>query len=170
MNSPFENFSQDELHAAAMKLEKVVKSVNSTLLKVGYVDQEKLMPAVVDVFCEILRFDSFTKKKFEQSLEDKKVRTLSQGGVIMTCVMTAAVALSELKHVPKPIQQNLLQKGLTKLKGASSHPMTLAGLSLAGFYGLMGRGLFLRAKGASGRKVLSDGMWGQIRKLKEKIR
>lgn len=170
MTHPFENFSQEELHAAALKLEKVVKSVNATLLKVGFVDQEKLMPAVVDVYCEILRFDTFTKKKFEQSLEDKKVRTLSQGGVIMTCVMTAAVALSELKQVPKPIQQSIVQKGLTKLKGASSHPMTLAGLSLAGFYGLMGRGIFLRAKSSNGRKVITDGVWGQIRKLKEKIK
>jgi hypothetical protein len=170
MSSPFENFSQEDLHAAAMKLEKVVKSVNATLLKVGFIDQDKLMPTVIDVYSEILRFDSFTKKRFEQSIEEKKVRTLAQGGVIMTCVMTAAVALSELKNLPKPVQQNLLQKGLAKLKEKSSHPMTLAGLSLAGFYGLMGRGIFLRAKSAGGKKVISDDLWGKIRKLKEKIR
>jgi len=170
MNSPFENFSQEELHAAALKLEKVVKSVNAALLKVGLVDQEKLMPAVVDVYCEILRFDSFTRKKFEQSLEEKKVRTLSQGGVIMTCVMTAAVALSELKLAPKPTQQNFFQKGLSQLKGVSSHPVTLAGLALAGFYGLIGRGIFLRVKNSNGRKIISEGVWSQIRKIRDKIK
>jgi hypothetical protein len=170
MSGPFENFSQEDLHAAALKLEKVVKSVNAALLKVGFIDQDKLMPTVIDVYSEILRFDSFTKRRFEQSVEEKKVRTLAQGGVIMTCVMTAAVALSELKNLPKPVQQNLLQKGLHKLKEKSSHPMSLAGLSLAGFYGLMGRGIFLRAKSSSGKTVIADGVWSQIRKLKEKIR
>ncbi len=74
MTHPFENYSQEELHAAALKLEKVIKSVNATLLKVGFVDQEKLIPAVIDVYCEILRFDAFTKKRFEQSLEDKRMQ------------------------------------------------------------------------------------------------
>ena len=170
MNGPFEQFSHDDLHAAAMKLEAVVKKFNSALLKVGYVDQDKLVPAMIDVYSELLRFDDFTKKKFERSIEEKKVRTLSQDGVIMTCVLGAAVALTELKGVPKPIQQNYLQKGLSKLRTVSSHPLSLAGLAVAGFYGLMGRGLFLRAKNATESKVVSGGLLGRLKCLGTKLK
>lgn len=170
MNGPFEQFSYEELHAAAMKLEKVARNVNGALLKVGFIDQDKLIPAVIGVYSEILRFDTYTKTKFEQSIEDKKVRTLSQGGVIMTCVLGAAVALTELKNAPKPTQQNILQKGLAKLRASSSSPVTLAGLSLAGFYGLMGRGIFLRAKTASQSKVITSGMVGRLRNYRSKLK
>lgn len=170
MNGPFEQFSHEELHAAAMKLEKVARNINGALLKVGFIDPDRLIPAVVGVYSEILRFDKFTKAKFERSIEEKKVRTLSQDGVIMTCVLSAAVALTELKNTPKPTQQNLFQKGLTKLRETSTSPMTLAGLSLAGFYGLMGRGIFLRAKTATKSKVISSGLMDRLQNFKKKIK
>lgn len=148
MPGQFEQFSEDDLRAAAMKLEKIARKVNDAFLRVGNVDQDKLLPAIAEVYAELLRFDQHTREKFSQSLEDKRVKTLAQGSVIMTCVMGAAIALTEFKRMPKPVSGSFLQKGLVRLKTASSHPATLAGLSVAGFYGLMGRGLFLRAKKA----------------------
>lgn len=131
-----------------MKLEKVARKINAAFLRVGNVDQEKLLPVLTEVYSEILRFDDHTRRQFAAALEEKRVKTLAQGSVIMTCVMGAAVALTEFKRIPKPVAGSILQKGLAKLQAASSHPMSLAGLSIAGFYGLMGRGLFLRAKTA----------------------
>lgn len=154
MPSPFGQFTEEDLRVAAMKLEQAAKKVNSAFLRVGNVDQEKLLPALVNLYSQILRFDDFSRKKFQDSLEEKRVKTLAQGGVIMSCVMAAAVALTEFKRAPKPaISESILQKGLVRLKGVSSHPMSLAGLSLAGFYGLMGRGIFLRAKTAVQRRL-----------------
>jgi hypothetical protein len=144
----FDQFSEDDLRAAAMKLEKIARKVNDAFLRVGSLDQDRLLPAMAEVYAEILRFDLHTREKFSQALEDKRVKTLAQGSVVMTCVMGAAVALTEFKRMPKPVSGSFLQRGLERLKGASSHPASLAGLSVAGFYGLMGRGLFLRARKA----------------------
>lgn len=154
MNGPFEQFSDEELRAAALKIEQAARKLNAAFLKVGFVDGQQVLPAVIEVYSEMLRFDGVTKANFTRSVEEKRVQTIAQGNVIVSCVLCAAVALSELKKSPKPAQPTYVQKQLLKFRDASTNPMSLAGLSLAGFYGLLGKGVFRRAKQTVDKKIL----------------
>ena len=132
-----------DLKILAEKLEAAFAAANDAVLRAVGIDPEHLTEAVAAVQTKLLGFDEHAARRFREALEEKRVKTLSQGNVVMTCVLSSAVALSEFKGQPKlagGAAVSPLTKGLDVLRDRSTNGISLGLFAFASFYALLGRG------------------------------
>jgi hypothetical protein len=131
----------ENLKILAEKIEAVVSAANRGLLKGAKLTPEQALDSVATVQAKMLRLDDHGMRRYREALEDKRVRSLSQGNLVMTCVLASAVALSEFKHQPRRISGSWLDKPLAVLKERSTTGLGLGAFSLATLYAVLGRGI-----------------------------
>ena len=129
-----------DLKILAEKLEAALAAANEAILRAVGTDGEHVGEFVADVQAKLLGFDEHARRRFHEALEDKRVKTLSQGNVVMTCVLSAAVALSEFKSQPRLAGAGGLSRSLDTLRDRSTNGVSLGLFAWATFYALLGRG------------------------------
>jgi hypothetical protein len=129
-----------DLRQLAQRLEAALNRANETLLKAAGVGPEDVLDAFARVQGKMLGFDDHGTKRFHEALEEKRVKTLSQGSVVMTCVLSAAVALSEFKSQPRHTAGTAVERGLDRVRDKSTNGISLGLFALASFYGVLGKG------------------------------
>lgn len=140
-----------DLRQLALKLEAAFARANSALLKVSGVTPDEVLETFARVQGKILGFDDHALTRFRGALEEKRVKTLAQGNMFMTCVLSSAVALSEFKRQPRLARATILQRRLDRLRSKSTNPVALGILASASFYALLGKGAWIRwRKGTRG--------------------
>lgn len=127
-----------ELQAIAQKLEEAARRLNQRLLASAGLGPDELLPAFIETHAALLRFDEFGKKRLAQAVEEGRVHTLSGGNLFMTCVLSSAIALSEYKKLPRPVQSRFAPQ-LKFLKDNSTGVPALTMMAFASFYALIGR-------------------------------
>lgn len=138
--------SFEDLRILAQKLEAVIARTNKALLKAAAIEPGEALAAFSEVQATMLRFDDHGRRRFQEALEEKRVRTLAQDNLLMTCVMSAAIALTQFKQQPRTAQGNFLEKSLAHLRSRSTRPVSLGAFALASFYAVMGRGVVKHVK------------------------
>ncbi len=129
-----------DLKILAQKLEAAMNATNDALLRAAGVQGDALVDAFAALQVRLLRLDTHGERRFREALEEKRVKTLAQGNIFMSCVMTSAVALSEFKSQPRQAAGGRLARGLERLKDRSTNPVSLSAFALTCFYSLLGKG------------------------------
>lgn len=152
------DFSQEpgfeNLQEIAKRLEKVAKATNDALLKGANIEPGKVLEVVAETQAKMLRLDDHGKRRFVEALEEKRVRTFAQDSLVMTCVLSSAVALREFKNQPRRVDHSLFAAPLTRLREKSTTGLGLGAFALATFYAVVGRGVTRHLKNkARGRTI-----------------
>ncbi len=137
-------FSHDELERLAKRLEHLVTKAHNTLV------WTTASPDTVEAFAlaqaKLLGFDEYTLRKFRESLENQRVKTLAQGNLFLTAILTAAVALRTAKEAPRSLQKDFATKGRNFLLEHSTSGLALLSFALSSFYAVLGQGALFRIK------------------------
>jgi len=130
----------------AQKLEAALTASNALLIKLANLSPEAVLPAFSLAQAQMLGFDVHAMQRLQEALEEKRVVTLSRGNIFMTCILSAAVTLSEFKNQPLQTQGGLLARSLNKIRQHSTNSISLGAFAWASFYAVMGKGLLFKAK------------------------
>ena len=136
----------EDVERVAERLERAVAKANLALHKLADIEPGEALKAFVEVESKLLRFDSHASKRFEEALEEKRVRTLAHGDLIMTCVLSAAVALSEFKKQPQAVTASKSEKILSRARRYSTTSVGLLAFATVTFYTVLGIGIRHHAK------------------------
>ncbi|MCX6109124.1 MAG: hypothetical protein NTZ90_05900 [Proteobacteria bacterium] len=151
--NPWENDpAYADFRVLAQKLEAALSASNRLLISLASLTPEAVLPAFKAAQGQILGFDEHAMERFAVALEEKRVVTLSQNNIFMTCILSSAVALSEFKIQPQKADGGFLAKSLNKLRQHSTTSLSLGALAWASFYTVMGKGLLVHAKQRRGRQ------------------
>lgn len=131
----------ENLRLLAQKIEAAATAANKAMLKGAKLTPEQALDAVASVQAKMLRLDDHATRRFKEALEEKRVRTLSQDSLVMTCVLAAAVALSEFKHQPRRVSGSWLDRPLEALRERSTTGLGLGAFAMATLYAVLGRGV-----------------------------
>jgi hypothetical protein len=131
----------EDVERVAEKLERAVAKANLALHKLADIDPGDALKVFIEVESKLLRFDSHATKRFEEALEEKRVRTLAHGDLVMTCVLSAAVALSEFKKQPHTVTATKSAKLLSRVRQYSTTSFGLLTFATLTFYTVLGRGV-----------------------------
>ncbi len=134
----------DELKALAAKLEAAFQKAHAKLLAALQLEPDTVLETLTGIQAKALGFDAHESRKFQEALEDKRVKTLSQGNIFMTCVLSSAVALSAFKNAPRAASPGFVRKRLERFKGRSTSGVSLSVFAFSSFYALLGRGAIKR--------------------------
>jgi hypothetical protein len=134
----------EDLRALAMKLEETFQKAHAKLLSALALEPDTLLETLSGIQAKALGFDEHEVRRFQEALEEKRVKTLSQGNVFMTCVLSSAVALSEFKKLPKAASAGFFRRRLEAFKGQSTNGLSLSVFAFSSFYALLGRGAIKR--------------------------
>ena len=129
----------------AQKLEAALTASNAFLIKLANLNPEGVLPAFSLAQAHMLGFDAHAMQRLQEALEEKRVVTLSQGNIFMTCILSAAVTLSQFKQQPQQTQGGLLARSINKLRQHSTNSLSLGAFAWASFYAVMGKGLLFKA-------------------------
>lgn len=132
------------MKALAAKLEAAIQKAHAKLLQAILLEPESVLETLTGIQAKALGFDEHEKRRFHEALEEKRVKTLSQGNIFMTCVLTSAVALSEFKKMPRAASPGFLRRGVEVFKGKSTNGLSLGVFAFSSFYALLGRGAIKR--------------------------
>ena len=144
----------EDVERIAEKIEKAIAKANLALHKLAYIEPGEALKVFADAEGKFLNFDTHAQNHFEAALEEKKVRTLAHGDMVMTCVLSAAVALSEFKkqpHIVTPQKTSPLLAGIQKYSTTS---FGLLAFSTLIFYSILGVGVSKHAQEAKSRYAL----------------
>ncbi len=121
-------------------------AANKRLLALAAIEPDELVGVFSSVHAKLLRLDSHGQAALDQALEAKRVQTLAQGNLFMTCVLSSAVALSEFKRLPRKPPSGLLNNSLNSIKDFSTQPASLGVYTVACLYALIGQGVWRRIR------------------------
>lgn len=144
----------EHLRVLAQKIEAAATAANKAMLKGAKLTPEEALDAVASIQAKMLRLDDHATRRFREALEEKRVRSLSQDSLVMTCVLASAVALSEFKHQPRKVSASLLDRSLEALKERSTTGLGLGAFALATLYAVVGRGVTTHVKERRRAKVI----------------
>lgn len=131
----------EDVERIAEKLEKAVAKANLALHKLAYLKPGEALEAIAATQAKMLRFDTHTTQRFNEALEEKRVRTLAHGDIVMTCVLSAAVALSEFKRQPQLVPSQRSIRLLTRIQKYSTTSLGLLTFATLTFYTILGVGI-----------------------------
>ncbi len=131
----------EDVEKIAEKIEKAVAKANLALHKLAHIEPGEALKAFAETEGKLLRFDAHTQKLFEEALEEKRVRTLAHGDMVMTCVLSAAIALSEFKKQPQTVASQRSTQVLARLQKHSTTSFGLLAFATLTFYTVLGEGV-----------------------------
>ena len=134
----------DDMRQLALKLEAAFAKANAAVLKAIALEPEAALASLAEIQGKILGFDDHGKKRFREALEEKRIQSLAQGNLFMTCVLASAVALSEFKSQPRAVASGPVRRQLDRLRGQSTNGLSLGAFAFASFYALCGKGALSR--------------------------
>lgn len=134
----------EDLKALAQKLEAAFQKAHAKLLAALALEPDTVLDTLTGIQAKALGFDDHEKRRFAEALEEKRIKTLSQGNIFMTCVLSSAVALSEFKNTPRAASPGFVRRRLETFKGKSTNGLSLSVFAFSSFYALLGRGAIKR--------------------------
>lgn len=132
--------TMEDLEHIAKKIEAMIDRAQIAVIKLADIKSGEVLETFFDVQAAMLRFDEPSRKQFKQLLEEKRVKSLAQESLVMTGVMSSAVALSIFKNQPKVVSDAPLERIFSRVRKGSTHPLTLVTFAVASLYAVIGRG------------------------------
>lgn len=132
--------TMEDLEHIARRIEAIIDRAQIAVIKLADIKSGEVLETFFDVQSTMLRFDELSKEQFRILLEEKRVKTLAHESLVMTGVMSSAVALTVFKNQPKPVSDAPLERILTRVRKGSTHPLTLVTFAIASLYTVIGRG------------------------------
>jgi len=139
-------FNDEDIQRLAKRIEEIVAKAHQALVWTVASPKDDVVEAFVVQQAKILGFDDYTARRFRESLENQRIKTLAQGNVFLSCALTSAVALTTAKEAPRPIATSLAAVGRNYLLSRSQSPLSLLTFAVTCFYLVVGQGAIFRIK------------------------
>lgn len=97
--------SLEELEQIARRIEAMVDRAQLAVIKLADIKSGEVLDTFFDVQANMLRLDEAGRKQFKEMLEEKRVRSLAQDSLVLTSVLSAAVALLVFKNQPRTVSE-----------------------------------------------------------------
>jgi hypothetical protein len=128
-----------DLHAVAQRLEAFFTAANARAVRLAGLESGQVVDAFADAQARLLRFDDFSRRRYQDALEAARVSSLAGDNVFLACVLSAAVALSQFKQQPRRVG-GLLGRQVKLLQERSTGAAALWLFSVASLYAVVGKG------------------------------
>jgi hypothetical protein len=132
--------TMEDLEQIARRIEAIIDRAQIAVIKLADIKSGEVLETFFDVQSAMLRFDELGREQFRHLLEEKRVKTLAHESLVMTGVMSSAVALTVFKNQPKTVSDAPLERILVRVRKGSTHPLTLITFAIASLYAVIGRG------------------------------
>jgi hypothetical protein len=146
----------EDLRRIASALEAAATKANRAILTAVAIDPDVVVEAFAATHARLLRLDKHGEKLLREAFEEKRVKTYARDNVFAAAVLTAAVALSLYKKLPRKIGGGLLDRAVERVRPLSTSGLTLSAYSMTSLYATLGAGLLKRLKASRGAKVLNS--------------
>ncbi len=146
--------SLEDLEQIARRIEAMIDRAQIAMIKIADIKSGEVLEAFYDVQATMLRFDEAGRKQFKDLLEEKRVRSLAQESLVLTSVLSAAVALLVFKNQPRTVSEAPLERIFDRVRRGSANPLTLVTFSIASVYAVIGRGAVRQVTRLSGRRSI----------------
>ena len=134
-----------ELEDLARKLEAFLTKMNARFLQEARINPERLVGVFVETQGAMLHFDASAQRRFEEAIEEARIKTLSRDSFLISCLLTSAIALKQFKREPRSASLTGVKARLAGvLKARSTGTAALWAFTVASFYAVVGSAAYKR--------------------------